>query len=48
MKLRNDQTKHLLTLLEVTYGTGSGQQVVVGGSEEGTADSMWIIRKVGG
>lgn len=47
IKLINDQTKHFVTSLDVTYGSGSGQHVVVGSPSEGTSESMWIVKKNG-
>ena len=44
IKLESPVTKHRLHSLDVNYGTGSGQQAVVGSNEHNSVQSMWIVR----
>lgn len=44
IKLESPVTKHRLHSFDVNYGTGSGQQAVVGSSEHNSGQSMWLIR----
>ena len=47
IKLDSPVTKHRLHSFDVNYGTGSGQQAVVGSSEHNSIQSMWIVRSDG-
>ncbi|KAI8111503.1 hypothetical protein M9435_004003 [Picochlorum sp. BPE23] len=44
VKLKNEKTGHVLHSIDVNYGTGSGQQAVIGSTASDSADSMWIVR----
>ena len=44
LKLKNEKSKFLLHSLDVSYGSGSGQQAVIGTPTEDSAESMWLIR----
>eukprot|EP00890_Picochlorum_soloecismus_P005445 jgi/Picsp_1/5901/NSC_03258-R1_stromal cell-derived factor 2 precursor len=44
LKLKNEKSKHLLHSLDVNYGSGSGQQAVIGTPTEDSAESMWLVR----
>lgn len=47
MKLANQKTGHLLHSLDVSYGSGSGQQAVIGSTSQDSAESMWVVRSEG-
>lgn len=40
-------TKHRLHSFDVNYGTGSGQQAVVGSTQENSGQSLWVVRSGG-
>jgi len=44
LKLKSEKSKHLLHSLDVNYGSGSGQQAVIGTPTEDSAESLWLVR----
>ena len=47
VKLRNAETLRHLHSFQVNYGSGSGQQAVVGTNAGDSGESMWIVRDDG-
>ncbi len=48
IKLRNSADGRHLHSLQVNYGSGSGQQAVVGTHAGDSSESMWVVRDDGG